>query len=67
METRDGRAVEIETLSGTNIAGRPVRGTINGQSHSWTAQGRYRRDGISDPRDLIVSEVTLEGMRKTDA
>lgn len=52
MKTRDGRPVTIETRNKPGMSVFVVFGLLDGKPCHWTVEGRYRMDGVEDPRDL---------------
>ena len=52
-ETRDGRAVQIQTRAKPGMSIFIVFGTVDGAPCHWTATGGYRMDGAPDPRDIV--------------
>ena len=53
MQTRDGRPVEIVTRQKPGMSIFTIFGMLDGSPCHWIADGRYRMDGVEDPRDIM--------------
>lgn len=57
MQTLDGRVVDIETRDKSGMSIFKVFGFLSGKPCHWTADGKFRMDGKSDPRDIAQFDV----------